>query len=145
MKAMPRPRAGFALVEVLVALLVFSVAIAGGLRAQLGAMTATRDTLSQLRAVRLLEDLVHRRDAESLARLAPAVLPVAGSAGGPDLPDALADWAGQPGATLADAKLCIRSRGALLEVSLAWRSSRTVAPVTCSGDAPQVLAHVVAP
>jgi prepilin-type N-terminal cleavage/methylation domain-containing protein len=142
---MPGYRGGFALVEVLVALLVFSIAIAGGLRAQLGAMTATRDTLSQLRAVRLLEDLVHRSDVGSLAMLAPAALPVAGSAGGPDLPDALADWAGQRGATLADARLCILRRGALLEVSLAWRSSRTITPVTCSGDAPQVLAHVVAP
>ncbi len=140
LKPAPASRRGFALVEVLVALLVFSIAIAGGLRAQLGALAATRDTLAQVRAARLLRDLAQRGLGESLAPLAPATLSIAG---GDPAPDALEDWASQLQG-LADARLCIRQRGVLLEVAMAWRPYAPAVPVDCAGAGPRVVALMVA-
>lgn len=135
---------GFALVELLVALLVFSIAIAGGLRAQLGALAATRDTLARLQAARLLDDLVQRGDVENLAALAPVTLPLAEHAAGISPSAALHAWAVQLQAIPPEASLCLSRRGALLEVAIAWRSSRTVTPVACAGPVPKVVAHMVA-
>jgi hypothetical protein len=129
-------------VEVLVALLVFSIAIAGGLRAQLGALAATRDTLAQVRAGRLLQDLVQRGLGESLAALAPATLPVLDGAPGTPLP--LQDWSSQLPDALVDARLCVLPRGSLLEVAIAWRTSAPAVPVACDGAAPRVVAYLVA-
>ena len=136
---------GFALVEVLVALLVFSLGIAGGLRAQLGALTATRDTLAQLRAVRALDDLVQRGDASGLASLAPAALPIAGNAAASAHPAGLDDWAAHLEASPLEARLCIRHRGSLIEVAIVWQSSRDAVPPGCAGDAARVVAYMVAP
>jgi Tfp pilus assembly protein PilV len=131
--------------EVLVALLVFSIAVVGALRAQLGALTATRDTVAQLRASRLLEDLVQRGDSERLALLAPATLMISGRAVAPANPIALDDWAAQWQAGPLEARLCIVPQGELLEVAISWQSSRTPAAPACAGGAPRVVAHMVAP
>lgn len=145
MRGLPWAAQGFALAEVLVALLVFSIAIAGGLRAQLGALTATRDTLAQLRAARLLDDLVQRGDAAELSALAPASLPLAAGPSEPAPPRALDDWSLQLQSGLPAARLCLAPRGALLEVALAWQSSRSAEPPGCGNGAPRVAAHVVVP
>lgn len=139
----PASRKGFALVEVLVALLVFSIAIAGGLRAQLGALAATRDTLVKVRAGRLLEDLVQRGLGESLAVLAPATLPIID--GAPHTPPPLQDWSSQLPDALVDASLCILRRDSLLEVAIAWRPYTPAAAVACDDAAPRVVAFLVAP
>ncbi|MEQ8265257.1 prepilin-type N-terminal cleavage/methylation domain-containing protein [Pseudohaliea sp.] len=138
-------RQGFALVEVLVALLVFSIAIAGALRAQLGALAATRDTLAQVRASRSLQDLVQRGLGENLAMLAPASLPVAGGDPLPGAAAALGGWASLVQDGLVDARLCILRRGVLLEVAIAWRPFAPAVPVACDGAAPRVVAYLVAP
>lgn len=143
LKRSPALPTGFALVEVLVALLVFSVAIAGGLRAQLGALAATRDTLAKVRAGRLLEDLVQRGPGESLAVLAPGTVSLID--GAPDAPPALEDWSSQLHDGLVDAGLCILRRGAVLEVAISWRPYTPAAPGACAGGAPRVVAYLVAP
>jgi prepilin-type N-terminal cleavage/methylation domain-containing protein len=142
MRAPASPQ-GFALMEVLVALLVFSVAIAGALRGQLGALAATRDTLAKVRAGRLLQDLVQRGLAESLAELAPATLPLID--GAPDAPPALDDWSSQLQGALVDSRLCILRQGAVLEVAISWRPYAPAAPDACAGGAPRVVAYLVAP
>ena len=136
---------GFALVEVLVAVLVFSIALAGGLRSQLGALAATRDTLAKARAGRLLEDLVQRGLGQSLAGLAPATLPIVDVAPPPGAPPALGAWASLPQDGLVDARLCILRRGSLLEVAIAWRPYGRPVPVACDGAAPRVVAYLAAP
>ncbi|HKK22454.1 MAG TPA: prepilin-type N-terminal cleavage/methylation domain-containing protein, partial [Pseudohaliea sp.] len=101
---------GFALAEVLVALLLFSLAIAGGLRAQLGALTGTRDTLWQARAGRLLQDLAQRDGAGQLLALAPATLPLAGPPAALNLPPAIGEWVAvalAPQARPPGAALCL--------------------------------------
>ena len=108
--------AGFALVEVLVALLVFSIAIAGGLRAQLGALSGTRDTLLHLRASRLLQDLVQREGVEALAELAPASLAVVDGTRTADALRPLGDWASQLQGSLAEATLCLDREDELVEI-----------------------------
>jgi hypothetical protein len=130
-------------VEVLVALLVFSIAIAGGLRAQLGALAATHDTLAYVRAGRLLQDLVLRGPGESLAVLAPATLSFID--GAPDAPPALEDWSSQLQDGLVDVGLCILRRGAVLEVAISWRPLSLAAPNACTAGAPRVVAYLVAP
>jgi len=133
-------------VELLVALLVFSIAIAGGLRAQLGALVATRDTLAQARAGRLLQDLAKREGVVDLAALAPASLPLA--AAGSSLPAGLGAWAAvaaAPEARPPAAMLCLAQRGPSLELALAWRGAGSAETVSCSGGAPRVTAWVVAP
>ena len=137
--------AGFALVEVLVALLVFSIAIAGGLRAQLGALSGTRDTLLHLRASRFLQDLVQREGVEALAELAPASLAVVDGTRTADALRPLSDWASQLQGSLAEATLCLDREDELVEVAIAWRSARTPGPVVCSEGGPRVTAYVVAP
>jgi Tfp pilus assembly protein PilV len=58
---------GMVLVEVLVALLLFSVAISGSLQTQLRALGSTRANLAQAQATRLLQDLTQRGAAGTLA------------------------------------------------------------------------------
>lgn len=145
LSGVPASRKGFALVEVLIALLVFSIAIVGGLGAQLGALAATRDTLAQVRASRLLQDLVQRGLGDTLSTLAPAALPINDVAPAPDFPATLGAWASQLQGGLVDARLCILRRGALLEVTIAWRPYTPTDAVSCDGAAPRVVAHLVVP
>ena len=119
--------------ELLVALLVFSIGLAGGLQAQLGALLATRDTLAQARAGRLLQDLVQRDGVAELAALAPASLRLA--VADPGLPAALSAWGAvvaAPTARPPAAMLCLARRGPTLELAIAWRSARGAGAVACT-------------
>lgn len=136
---------GFALAEVLVALLVFSIAIAGGLRAQLGALSGTRDTLLHLRASRLLQDLVQREGVAALATLAPGSLALADAARAAGALQPPGTWASQLEGTLAGAALCVDREDGLVEVTIAWPSAHAPGPVACGKDGPRVAAYVVAP
>jgi len=142
-----QPGRGLALVEVLFALLVFSLALAGGLRAQLAALTATRDTLARGQAVRLLQDLVQRDGLSALAGFAPASLPLPPAAS-LALPDILEDWraasarsqAGPPAAVL-----CITRNDPLLELAITWLGPDAHSGGSCASGSPRVSMLAVLP
>jgi type II secretory pathway pseudopilin PulG len=144
--ALQRAR-GYALVEALVALMVFSLAMAGALRVQLGALTATRDTLAQARAGRLLQDLAQRDGLASIAALVPASMPLAPTAGAV-LSGIPGDWrrlaapaqAGPPAG-----RLCIDRVGPLLEFAIAWQGTDGLPGGGCDDGSRRVTLLVVAP
>lgn len=108
------------------ALFLFSLMLAGGLRTQLLALGATRDALFHARALRSLQDLVRRESVVALLPLAPA----SGVAAVPLGADGAAPPAGVPGDWLAAsgpqwrgppaATLCVERAGPVLELALAW-------------------------
>ncbi|MHA7816198.1 MAG: hypothetical protein ACX93N_06965 [Pseudohaliea sp.] len=144
LKGLGRVGRGVALLEVLVALLVFSIAGLGGLRAQLGALAATRDTLAQARAGRLVLDIAQRHGAAELAGIAPASLPLAAiDRTVPAAFHALEAAGGGPAWRAPASRLCLARTGSTLALSIAWRASELSGGVSCADGGQRVTAWVV--
>lgn len=114
---------GMAMVEVLVALLVFSLALAGALEAQLRAFSSTRSTVAALRGLRLVADLAQREGVATLAAGAPVSLPLTEVPAVPGMTRSVARWfvaAAEPQVAPTAAVLCVERAGPVLRLSLAW-------------------------
>jgi type II secretory pathway pseudopilin PulG len=137
---------GMVLVEVLVALLLFSIAVSGSLQTQLRALGSTRANLAQAQATRLLQDLTQRGAAGTLAALAPTSLRLATRPTGMP-PGPFRHWlASVPatGSALGPAALCIARTPAVLRLSIEKENPQT-GGVACGGEGTILASMVLVP
>jgi type II secretory pathway pseudopilin PulG len=144
LSSLRQPVVGMVLVEVLVALLLFSVAISGSLQTQLRALGSTQANLAQAQATRLLQDLTQRGAAVTLAGLAPTSLPLSPTPA-TVAPGPLRDWltvVPATGSALGPAALCIAWEPDVLRLSIERRDPRMPASGDCD-DGGRALASMV--
>lgn len=132
---------GVAMIEFLIALLLFSLVMAGGLQVQLRALQLTRETLAWHAALSLLQSLVNHEAARGLSMVAPADINLAQLRDGDAFPGLASPSA--LGHLPQDARLLVQQSTIATEFALLWNDTSTAArraPV-----APMLSAIVIRP
>lgn len=120
-------QAGVTLIEVLVALLVFSVGVLGVATLQLNALKHTDSAMRSTQVSFIVHDLLERIRANPDANYAMAELSQAPASGNLDIPrdQDLFDFADQLRRTVGDdAKASVAMSGARVTITLDWNDSR---------------------